>query len=146
MREILFRGKRLDSDKWAYGYLIVEPSGRAFIGTYAPTGCYWNWIEVDPNTTGQYTGLTDKNGAKIFEGDLLDGDLYPFESDGEHNYFAEVIWFGDSSAFGLFTRKHAGADIRGISEGNTEYIEDFESDMWEIIGKIHDNLDLLGSQ
>ena len=154
MREILFRGKRADNGEWVEGILFnaeedtfIIPHGNEY--SYNPIeglafdvyGC-----KVAPETVGQFTGLTDKNGVRIFEGDILRGFEYPFCSNinGEFNYFAEIVWFDDSSAFGTYTFKNPKSNVRGISEGNTDYLEYFNVDKWEVIGNIHDNPELLG--
>ena len=144
MREILFRGKRKDTGAWVFGDLVHSQYkiGDTCVGQYGNTvGIH----QVNPETVGQFTGLTDKNGQKIFEGDLLNGFQYPFyhSESAEHNYFAEVIWFTGNCAFGLYTHKHPTAKVKGISAGNADFIEDFNSDDWEVIGNIHDNPELL---
>ena len=136
MRGITFRGKRVDNGEWVKGDLL-HVNNRILILAH---GCAF---EVVAETVGQYTGLTDKNGKKIFEGDVLAGDIYPFTSDEEQNYFAEVVWFDNSPAFGLLTHKNPKSKVCGISDGNTDYMEDFDCGNWEIIGKIHDNPELL---
>lgn len=147
MREILFRGKRVDNGEWVYGFYTLYGQSRGLspaIITGTEEGCVIP-VFIDPETRGEYTGLTDKNGVKIFEGDLLNGFQYPFLNlkDNVHNYFAEVVWLNDCSAFGLYTHKHPLSAVNGISEGDCGLMQDFYNSQWEVIGNIHDNPELL---
>ena len=136
MREILFRGKGIKDNVWVYGDLLQDKCGHTRIQAQSPLR-FSN--EVDFSTVGQYTGLTDKNGKKIFEGDIIKTNLVSsigIIKFGEHvcnpsNYVADeshigfyVDWFEYDCVrrdLGFFTR-------RGLPE---------------IIGNIHDNPELL---
>ena len=153
IREVIFRGKRLHDNKWIYGNFVSDCEGNPHIiepRFFCEDGHHLQYedntdtpVFIIPETVGQFTGLTDKNGRKVFEGDILRGFEYPFCSNGEFNYFAEIVWFDDSSAFGIYTFKNPKSNVRGISEGNTDYLEYFNVDKWEVIGNIHDNPELL---
>lgn len=138
MREILFRGKRTDNGEWVEGSLvgyfkgksasIFESKSKAYHPVGTTTFCSTSLYDVDPSTVGQYTGLKDKNGKKIFEGDILEGH---FDEDFPENItLVEVIW----KEYGFYTKE--------VSAG-AEPLEEADGEIYEVIGNIHDNPELL---
>ena len=128
MREILFRGKRLDNGDWVYGYYVhIGPVScqRAYIIPEYASSLYVN--EVDPSTVGQYTGLKDKNGKKVFEGDIIRKT-----NKGRH---PEIFIANIRTCF--YTNEEV---YYSPCDHFTESCE------YEIIGNIHDNKSLLNNQ
>ena len=145
-RIIKFRGKRVKDGQWAYGDLLQTNEGSVCIGIhgqYIDDGMHFNDFYdetpyIDEDTLGQFTGLLDKNGKEIYEGDVITADRYPFFSDGKPNYVAVVEWI--DCGFAAFFELHKYSDARGISVGCP--VMDFDSDnaaKFEIIGNIHDH-------
>lgn len=125
MREILFRGKRTDNGEWVQGYPCrygwIGKEKDYIIPDYA-SALYT--AEVDPETIGQYTGLTDMNGNKIFEKDIIHIGRYT----------GIVKWDNDSARFALYQKDM----ISMISGFNADTMN-----MALVIGNIHDNPELL---
>ena len=93
MREIKFRGKRIDNSEWIYGFIWQKLNPHKETNEYLQpvfmqTGVNIDqWHEVDPSTVGQYTGRKDKNGKKIYEGDRVNGGIY------NGSYYIGVVEF-----------------------------------------------------
>ena len=86
MREILFRGKRIDNGEWVYGFYYVSRCKSEKFHFIWTDSCNNLRAAVHPETVGQYTGLTDKDGVKIFEGDIC-----RFFNGEEYSIY-EVVW------------------------------------------------------
>lgn len=129
MREILFRGKDIRGN-WHIG-LLAHVGNAWYISNKAGIATAF---EVIPNTIGQYTGLTDKNGKKIFEGDILGIT----NDDPDYNYITKVYLDRDTLCVDV-----QGQDYDYTSIGFAIEIWDDECDQVEIIGNIYDNPELL---
>lgn len=135
MREISFMGKRRDNGKWIIGYYLVV-DGIPYI---LPERYFLNGIvEVDPSTVRPYTGLTDKNSVKIFEGDICDFTIFDcLDNDTQHR--GVVVYSG--SRFMLW--KSAENEYYGADGGfDLDWVV-AQDDEFEIIGNIHDNQEIL---
>lgn len=132
MREIRFRGKTLDGLRWVYGDLIQENSGRVVIRTNLNTWAmnndvnpYGESLDVIPETVGQYTGLKDRNGKEIYEGDIIGGSNgsingYPWP-------FTLLIKWNDAAC--------------GFNTPNWGYMD--STHYYEVVGNRWDNPELL---
>ena len=123
MREILFRGKRVDNGQWIYGDLLTSNGTCCEISD-------WNEVDyfihdIDPETVGQFTGMTDKNGTRIIEGDII------MEMYKGHERTYSVFWHNDWFAF------------RANSIDCSYALDDIISYHVRVIGNIHDNKELL---
>ena len=122
MREILFRGKLISTGKMVYGYLLqIAEETRIYSTLDFPHGT--DWFLVDPSTVGQYTGLTDKNGTKIFEGDVVQAHFR-----NNHSKQKFRVLFDD----GMF-----------LFDNNCVKVPKYEIYAMKVIGNIHDNPELL---
>ena len=135
MREILFRGKRLDNGDWVYGYYVhIGPVScqRAYIIPEYASSLYVN--EVDPSTVGQYTGLKDKNGKRIWEGDIIDASAEWWDASGPAGHSSPIIpveWREYYCGFDPFANYDCDCGVF-IYANNCI-----------VIGNIHDNPELL---
>ena len=127
MREILFRGKRVDNGEWVVSNSIMQTN---YSGTFLwYKGC---WGEAE--SVGEYTGLTDKKGKKIYEGDILQDKFGQIKT---VDYYKEWGAFRTCFVKAFNEEGNLAATVGGAS---------FVGDIWkkyEVIGNIHDNPELL---
>ena len=121
MREILFRGKRLDNGEWIEGSLWLYGEDARIDGALDFSEYFWH--KVDPATVGQYTGLIDKNGKRIFEGDVLKK-----RGSGKERWLVSFC----EGAFEV---------VGPLCSGS--FRDDYSADNFEVVGNIHDNPELL---
>jgi uncharacterized phage protein (TIGR01671 family) len=148
MKEIKFRGKRKDNGKWVFGSLVNslykrEDTGEPVTHIVTTDNCdscfntcdndeeYFTcedcFVEVDPATVGQYTGLKDKHGREIYDGDICNCR--------EYECYGKVAWNDDEAGFYFCISYEDGTF-------EEERLYDY-ADALEIIGNIHDNPELL---
>ena len=126
-REILYRGARMEDGKFVYGSLVfVKENDKSenelphIVISYGPDT--FDWFEVEPETVGQYTGIDDREGEKIFEGDI-------FKIGAENNIY--TVRFD----YGCFLAYEDDVQVGILAELATMFIKK--------IGNIHDNKELL---
>ena len=133
MREILFRGKLKSNGEWAFGNLNVSLRGTVIITPdETPVGKYG---QVIPETVGQYTGLNDSKGNKIFEGDIV---KYK-NTDGIKVNGVALTIIGKVN----YNEKNASFAIDGTDKIGAKHYDYFPIKNIEVIGNIHDNPELL---
>ena len=133
MREILFRGKRKLDGVWIYGDLLYNSNCVKIRENETGIDHIAKSFEVDPDTIGQYTGLTDKNGMKIFEGDIVAVD-YCKDLQGVCAYNTSPT---PRRYIGFYINWGHYADIKRADIG-------YWYNKVLVIGNIHDNPELLG--
>lgn len=120
MREIIFRGKRLNDGEWVEGNFVKGCiDDFAYIVEFGNKDLCRNYVEVIPETVGQYTGFDDKNGKKVFEGDILKAE----------------IWWEQGGCYPHTETRFIEATFPNM------YKNHFEK--FEVVGNIYDNPELL---
>ena len=128
IREVIFRGKRADNGEWIEGSLLgIDWCDKPSTYSIAPNTPVSVFYSVIPETVGQFTGLTDKNGKRIFEGDIVslvkhDGLIY------------KVVYV---------PCRYELVNSKGV---NCFVLDIYKSENIEVIGNIHDNPELLGGE
>jgi uncharacterized phage protein (TIGR01671 family) len=153
MREIKFRGKRLDNGEWVYGAFVPDAletpdndlTTWGFIRRFNRDIGKMETIEVARESVGQYTGLCDKNGKEIYEGDIL-----RFDDTGEEGYeykegfdfinMAVVIWHAGRFELDNFASTNSGV-LDEMNHCQEDFIFVFSGA--EVIGNIYENPDLI---
>ena len=128
IREVIFRGKRTDNGEWIEGSLLgIDWCDKPSTYSIAPNTPVSVFYSVISETVGQYTGLTDKNGKRIFEGDIV--SLVKHDS-----LIYKVVYV---------PCRYELVNSKGV---NCFVLDIYKSENIEVIGNIHDNPELLGGE
>lgn len=132
-REIIFRGKRVDDGEWVYGDFVNYHEGCHIVESdyFKPSNDdHPELMGIDPSTVGQFTGLYDKNGVMIFEGDIL-GDWNDIDGVMTQSKL-QVFWDSKAGAWGLdnsYNQDKSSVDLLS---------EELALFAYEVAGNIHD--------
>jgi len=132
MRDIIYRGKRNDNSEWVEGHGYLIDNAMTDDNIYIWSDKKFKWYKVDRGTLGEYTGLLDKNGVKIFEGDIVREDEYDFATEVVFGNFCILkdSWGITHHTQGFFCKFDDDSGYRGLNSGIV------------VIGNIHDNPEL----
>lgn len=130
MREILFRGKRKEDKEWVEGFYAKTERKHYIVVPISET--LVDWHEVNPATIGQYTGVCDKNGKPIFEGDLVEAVLPQTTAQMGFVWPIMPVVFSDG-VFGLQDQRGGVTPFKAFAPRIT----------FEVKGNVHDNPELL---
>lgn len=138
-REIKFRGKRIDNGEWVYWFALTDKQDTAFIvAGLSDLSNPFNECLIDPQTVGQYTGLKDKNGTEIWEGDIFKDDNHGFVR-SVFRVPGGLVFEDNPVSFGYDHRAPVYPYSPIAERQNASWL----SQCCEIIGSIHDNPELL---
>lgn len=132
MREILFRGKRLDNGEWVKGGIYIDDPQAGIMTTDTTPFNVAIIDEVDPATVGQYTGLTDKHGVRVFEGDRISAK-YPL---------SQGYYFGTSAQPAAFEIKYGDGCLAAHNDQDQRFFL-WELKDVELIDGVHDNPEMM---
>lgn len=139
LREIIFRGKQLTNNEWIYGNLIITKDNKYFITKErdsAETFCFGaSCIEVNSETVGQFIGLKDKNGTRIFEGDIV---KFECDLDGDGEISTELIEiYYDKTIASFLGHSNQQKEL----PVTLDYLDECE-----VVGNMYDNPELMENE